>query len=274
LDQAESQEDEYAVLLSQARTSLMEAQTEIDEMVEEMAEEEEEVPEVMQIPDELVEIFEDGLEALGDILEEAPEHAEALALEADFYSLMNQPEKAVDSRNKALKSMPEKMEWLHAQAEEMERMEEGDKACALYRRLFALEHKALLEAKNPYGLFFEATEFESMCAKAWQGLEAEIREEGVTLDFSIVCEPMPSKELVEEAIPEEPFDPWTGFHLVIEPRDIGRDLIKITVFQRNVERFWRDSGDVTILEMLSDILADAATPAILLADGNAMFDQE
>ncbi len=274
LDEAETEEDGHAVLLSQARTLLVEAQVEIDEMVEEMAEEDEDVPEVMQIPDELVEIFQDGLEALGDILDDDPEHAEAWALEADFYSLMNQSEKAVESRNRALECMPEKMAWLHAQAEEMERIEEGEKACALYRRLFALEQKALKEAKTPYGLFFEPQEFSAMCAKAWQELEGYIREEGVTLDFSVVCEPMPSEELIEEAIPEEPFDPWTGFHLVIEPRDIGRDLIKITLFQRNVERFWREGGDVSMHEMLLDILDDAAAPAILLADGNELFDQE
>ncbi|MCB9640448.1 MAG: hypothetical protein H6727_16250 [Myxococcales bacterium] len=270
LDQAETQEEEFAIALSEARTLLASAELEIRELVEEMAEEE--VPEVMQVPDEIIEIFQDGIEALNDVLEVDPQHAEALALQAEFFSALNQPEKAVELRGEALEYSPDNLKWLHDQADEYERLEEGEQAMELYRRLFELEKQAIQEAKNPHGLFFEAEEFATLCSEAWAELEGYIREEGVSLNFSVITEPMVSETLLEDTIPEEPIDPWTAFHLTIEPGTAGRDLIKIILFQRNVERFWREAGDVTIKDLLMDILDDAAAPAILLADGNGLFD--
>ena len=265
-DLVETETEEIAVLLGEAQTLFAELQSEINELVRERAEEEEEIPEVMQVPEEIVEIFEDGLEVLEDILQIDPKAPEALALKADFLSLMNRPDEAAKARKKALKSRPKETKWLYEQAQDLERAEEAAEALAVYRQLYELEAEAIAACESP--LYFEVEEFAKQTQEVWTEIEEALREEGVGIAFAIHHAIFPEAEMMEESIPEAIFDPFTAFHIDVQPQAHGKEKVVITLFQRNIERMWREEGDVELSDFLGDILADAVEPAIYLLEGD------
>ncbi|MEM1009122.1 MAG: hypothetical protein AAGJ35_08965 [Myxococcota bacterium] len=268
MDHVQGPEDQRRILLSEAETFFAEASTEIQRLVDGWADQEE-ISERMDVPDEVVDVFRDGLEALDEILEGAPVDLEALSLQADFYSMMNQLERAVQVRAVILEHDSERARDVHAQADDLRRLEQFEQASYWYAHLYGLELTAIAQAETEYGLCFDPAFFQERCVAVWQELLDDLEDEGLEGDLALHFVFFPVSERLEDQDLDEPFDPWSAFFLDFEEEDEEpqRSEIPVILYQRNVERIWRRMGEIELDDLLREILEEVSAPPLFVFEG-------
>lgn len=276
---ADSEEEEAEALFLLSQALLGQAESLIEQWQEELEQGDEdfeaqmgyapESEEGQPLPDEVVSLLERGLYTVESALERDSERPDGWLWKAYILSTLGQFEEAIEGWKKAIELDPENAFFFHELGSLYLQVGENELAQDAFDHLYNLE----LQQHKQEGMEFATYEFEEIAKQACDDLQDELLEGlGISIPFSLAVEEFPTRELIEQASQEEPFDPWTTCHVEIGSEQEDSMSLDFLLFQRNVERQLLDDSPENLYRNLFELLNQILIESLSLVENEEVIE--
>lgn len=212
------------------------------------SEEEEEEP----IPMEIQALLEKGVGVAEKAIALDQTNAEGWLLKAMFLSHLQQLEASLECYKQAVELEPQNTFLWHELGGVCVELGRYDEAHDVYSTLYDLEEEQNIQE----GMEFGRQEFHRVAIQASQDLQEALMDDWqLPLHLSVQVEEFPGRELIEQASPKQPFDPWTASYVAFQTENsVAEIALDIVLFQRNVERQLSDDSAESLYQNVYDLL--------------------